>query len=135
MPDPSGRTAAISGSVPVPITPGVIVPGLFPDLEYASPMVGQAVMTGPDTLQFASVLYGMKKDVPFNQVVCIILNNGEGKIIQPGKSVYTNHLAFYYPSADADHDGLPDPGQAPALCLSPTVSLETRVPMIPPCTP
>ena len=133
-PAPSGRSAGIAGSIPVPIGPSV-VGGLFPDLEYYSPMVGQAVMTGPDTLQFTVVWYGMKNAAPFNQVVLIGVNSGEGRFIEPGKLASTNHLAFYYPSADADHDGLPDPGQAPALCLPPTVSLETRVPIVPPCTP
>ena len=134
-PAPSGRTAAMSGSVPVPLGPSVIVPGLFPDLEYYSPMVGQVTMTGPDTAQFTAVWYGMKKGVPFNQVVCIGVNSGQARFTEPGKSINTNHMAFYAPSADADHDGLPDPGQAPVLCLPPSVSLETQVPLLPPCTP
>ena len=133
-PDPSGRSTAMGGSIPVPIGPSV-VGGLFPDLEYYSTMVGQAVMTGPDTLQFTAVWYGMKNAAPFNQVVLIGVNSGQGRFIEPGKMMNTNHLAFYYPIADADHDGLPDPGQAPALCLPPTVSLETRVPIMLPCTP
>jgi hypothetical protein len=134
-PDPSGRSAAMSGSIQVPIGPSVVVPGLFPDLEYYSPMVGQAVMTGRDTVQFTAVWYGMKTGVPFNQVVFIGVNSGEGKFTKSGQLINTNHLAFYAPSADADHDGLPDPGQTPALCLPATVSLESRVPMIAPCTP
>ena len=133
--DPSGRTAAMSGSVPVPLGPSVIVPGLFPDLEYYSPMVGQVSMTGPDTADFTAVWYGMKKGVPFNQVVCIGVNSGQARFTEPGKSINTNHMAFYAPSADADHDGLPDPGQAPVLCLPPSVSLETQVPLLAPCTP
>ncbi len=133
-PDSSGRSAAMGGSIPVPVGPSV-VGGLFPDLEYYSTMVGQVVMTGPDTLQFTAVWYGMKNAAPFNQVVLIGVNSGQGRFIAPDKIVNTDHLAFYYPSADADHDGLPDPGQTPALCLPGTVSLETRVPILPPCTP
>ena len=125
----------MSGSIPVPLGPSVIVPGLFPDLEYYSPMVGQVTMTGPDTADFTAVWYGMKKGFPFNQVVCIGVNSGQARFTEPGKSIHTNHMAFYASSADADHDGLPDPGQAPVLCLPPSVSLENRVPLLPPCTP
>jgi hypothetical protein len=135
VPDPSGRKAAMSGSVQVPLGPSVIIPSLFPDVEYYSPMVGQVVMTGPDTTEFTVVWYGMKKGFPFNQVVCIGVNSGQGKFTGPGKGMNTNHLAFYAPSADADGDGLPDPGAVPALCLPASLSVETRVPIMPPCTP
>jgi hypothetical protein len=134
-PDPSGRSAAMSGTIQVPIGPSVLVPTLFPDLEYISPMVGQVMMTGSDTAAFTAVWYGMKKGFPFNQVVFIGVNSGQSRFTEPGASIHTNHIAFYAPSADADHDGLPDPGQAPALCLPPSISLETRVPLLPPCTP
>ncbi len=134
-PDPSGRRAAIAGEIHVPIGPSIVVPGLFPDLEYYTPFVGQVNMTGPETFEFSSVYYGMKKGLPFNQVVFIGENNGHGICLAPGKMMVTNHLAFYAPSTDADGDGLPDPGQAPVLCLPPSVGVCTRLPMLPPCTP
>jgi hypothetical protein len=134
VPDSSGQSAAMAGSIQVPITPAVVVPGLFTNLEYFSPMVGRVTMTGPDTAEFTCVYYGMKKGFPFNQVVFIGVNSGQCQFVAPDKIINTNHLAFYAPTADADHDGLPDPGQVPALCLPATVSLETRVPIMPPCT-
>jgi len=129
------RRASLSGSIQVHIPPSIVIPGLFADLEYNSPLVGEAVMTGYDTVKFTAVWYGMKKGFPFNQIVYIGVNSGEGTITAPGKAAMTHHLAFYYPSADADGDGLPDPGQAPALCLPPTGTIDTRVAILPPCTP
>jgi hypothetical protein len=125
----------MSGMVEVPLGPSVVVPGLFPDLEYYSPLVGQVNLTGPDTSEFSAVMYGMKKAFPFNKVVCIIVNSGESKLLGPGKIQNANHLVFYAPTADADGDGLPDPGAVPALCLPASVSVETQVPIMPPCTP
>ena len=76
VPDSSGRSASISGSIQVHIPPAVVAPGLFADLEYNSPIVGEIVMTGPDTTKFTAVWYGMKKGYPFNQIVCIGVNSG-----------------------------------------------------------
>jgi hypothetical protein len=97
-------------------------------------MVGELVMTGPDTVEFTAVWYGMKKGVPFDQVVVIGVNSGQARFTGPGKSEGTHHLAMYAPGADVDGDGLPDPGQAPAVCL-PATSIDTRVGLMPPCKP
>ena len=135
VPDPSGRRAAMYGSIQVHIPPVIVSPNPFPDMEYNSDMVGQLVMTGPNTAEFTSVWYGMKKGFPFNKVVYIGVNSGQVTFTGPGKAEVTHALAFYAPSTDADGDGLPDPGQAPALCL-PSLSRDTRVPLLPPaCTP
>lgn len=92
------------------------------------------VVTGPDTVQFTGHWFGMKKGFPFNQVVYIGLNSGSGKLTESGKWLATCRLAMYAPSADADGDGLPDPGQTPLVCLPSTVVC-TRVPITAPCTP
>ena len=133
-PDPSGKRAAMSGSIHVPIPPQVVNPALFPDWEYNTDLVGELVMTGPDTVEFTAVWYGMKKGVPFDQVVLIGVNSGQARFTGPGKLEGTHHLAMYAPSADGDGDGLPDPGQNPAVCL-PATTLDTRVGLMPPCTP
>ena len=131
-PEPSGRRASLVGSIHVPIPPQVINPALFPDWEYNTDMVGEVVMTGPDTVEFTVVWYGMKKGVPFDQVVVIGVNSGQGRFTGPGKMEGTHNLAMYAPSADGDGDGLPDQGLAPAVCL-PATTIDTRVPFLQPC--
>ena len=133
-PDPSGKSASISGAIQVPVMPTVFVPGLFEEAEYVSPMVGKIVMTGPDTATFTALWYGMKKVMPFEQVVFIGVTSGTIKFTSAGKAEVSHFLGFYAPSTDADNDGLPDPGSAASLCL-PAVSYDTQVPIFPTCTP
>jgi hypothetical protein len=132
-PDPSGRKASISGSVQVPVPPSLIVPGLFADVEYLSPMVGQIVLTGQDTANFTAVWYGLKKSVPFDQVVYIGVTSGQLKFSGPGKAEVSHNLSYYAPSKDTDGDGLPDAGQAADLCL-PAISIDKQLPLLPPCS-
>ena len=141
VPDPSGRRASISGSIQVAVPVREMFPPLLADQEYISPLVGEMVMTGHDTMKFTAIWYGLKKLVPSNQnpfeeqVVNIGVTSGEGKFIGPGKLTGAHHMAFYYPEADADGDGLPDPGQVPFFCLPKTISVDTRVGLMPPCSP
>jgi hypothetical protein len=121
--------------VGIPI--GVLFPE-FSEREIGGDFVGEAVMTGPNTANYSIVGCGRKKlnpPTPFEeQVVLIWVDSGQITFTGPGKAQVTHRVAYYHPAADADNDGLPDPGQTPVACL-PATTLDTRVGLIPPCTP
>lgn len=135
--DPSGQHATLSGMIQVGIPIGVLLPE-FADAELYGDFVGEAVMTGPDTANYSMVGYSRTKldpPTPFQQQVVVIwVDSGQIKFTGPGKAQVTHRVAYYHPAADADGDGLPDPGQSPVVCL-PATTLDTRVGLIPPCTP
>lgn len=138
--DPSGQQAAMSGSIHVKIPVTFMNPD-FIDQEYISNFNGEAVMIKHDTAKFTAVWYGLKKVIPSapfyveEQVVNIGVTSGQVKYTGQGKAEFTHHIAFYHPEADADGDGLPDPGQTPFLCLPASSSLDTRIGLMQPCTP
>ncbi len=136
--DPSGQRATISGLIQVRIPAPVLFPGLFGDSKISGDFVGEAMMTGPDTGNYTIIGYGRKPldpPTPFQeQVVLIWVDSGRIDFTGPGKMQVTHRVAYYLPTADADGDGLPDPGQPPVVCL-PATTLDTRVGLIPPCTP
>jgi len=122
-PDASGRRAAISGQlvVPIPATQA------FPDQEFTSDFVGEAVMTGPDTSELTIIGYGTKKVVPTlqspfdRQIVLIWVDSGTMKFTASGKIEGVQHLAYYRPEADTNGDGLPEGAalyslDGPAVC-------------------
>jgi hypothetical protein len=120
VPDPSGRRAAIHGSVDVAFPQN---PQLLSD--FNSPIIGEVVMTGPHTVEFNTFWYAIKKGSPVNSIVFIGRAWGEGRFLAPGKSEFTHNFEIYLPSADTDGDGLPE--GAPVNTFTVT-TLDTRVP-------
>ena len=124
--DPSGRRASLHGSIDVGLG------GSGFDADRGSPLLGELVMTGPDTAKFISVWYGLKTTPPGSpvsaQIVYIGVNKGDVKFTGPGKGTASHHIAYYLPSSDADGDGLPDQGTTPALGPIPITTFDTRLP-------
>jgi hypothetical protein len=111
-PDPSGRRATGHGTIDV----GLYVPGIDELADGPSPLLIDVVMTGPDTAKFNSIWYGLKKvsgGMTTAEVAYIGVNWGELKFVAPNKLEGTHNIEYYLPSADADHDGMPDPGAVP----------------------
>jgi hypothetical protein len=125
-PDPSGRQAALHGSIDVGLGGNPF------GADYASPLIGNLVLTSPDTARFNSVWYGITKLPPAAplsaQIVYIGMNSGEATFVD-GQWEVTHHIAYYLPSSDADKDGLPDPGTLPAVGPITVHTVDTRVPL------
>lgn len=134
IPDPSGRRATLFGNLDVGVNVNGMIPGFLPDYDDNTPFAGELVMTGPDTAVFSALGHSIS-DTPYRHVVYSWVTSGEAKFTASGKLEVTHHIAYYLPDADADGDGIPDPGATPVLCLPPTVSIDTRIGLMPPCSP
>lgn len=124
-PDPSGRQATLHDSIDVGVGPPL------PDGLTLTPLLGNLVLTGPDTARFNSVWYVIQKLPPeapvSGQIVGIGMNTGEGRLVD-GRWVATHHIASYPPDSDADGDGLPDPGSVPDS-VNTVHTIDTRLPL------
>ena len=139
-PDASGRRATITGALQVRIPFEVMFPTLPPPVDGSYDFVGEAVMTGPDTAKATMVGYAVKKVTPSaqypfgEQVLWTWVGSGDIKFTASGKTESTGTMGIYLPEADADGDGLPDPGQNPIICF-PVAYPSVRLGLMPGCTP
>jgi len=130
--DPSGREASFQVSAVEDDDP--TLGGMFPDAEYETGFMGQAVVTGPNEAAYTLPYYGMRRVGGVSQIVYIAVDSGTMRRTGPGKTEVAHYVAFYYSNQDADGNGLPDKGQAPFLCFAAT-TIDTRLPLLPPCKP
>ncbi len=127
--DTSGRRASISGST---IIGDPTFFGSFP-AEWQSPLMGEAVVTGPNEGRYTAVSYGLKAGAEgFPELVYILVDSGMVRDLGQGRTEHQHNLGVYLPFQDADGDGLPDAGQTPVACV-PLTSISTRIPVLPAC--
>lgn len=135
--DPSGKRASGHGSVDIGFRANFVcgLNGYTTDFEVSdseSPILVSMLMTGPDTVSYNSVWYGLKDLSPMspivNEIVLIGTVTGELKVIAPGTMHGTHSFAIYHPTADTDGDGFPDEGATPD-CLFQMNTVDTRLPM------
>jgi hypothetical protein len=104
--------------------------GTFPEANAHSQMFGLTEKTGPTTTKSTVIHYGLKTGGIQDEVVYIAITSWEGKIVNEDHSTSKATQSYYLPQQDADHDGLPDAGQKPALCF-PFDATFTRVKLMP----
>jgi len=135
--DPSGKRASGHGSVDVGFRANYACflngfPTEFELTDSESPILVSMLMTGPDTVSYNSIWYGLKDLDPMspivNEIVLIGTVTGELEVVAPGKMHGTHNFAIYYPTADVDGDGFPDEGTTPE-CVFQMNTVDTRLPM------
>ena len=135
--DPSGKRGSGHGSVDVGFRANYAcaLNNYFPNFQSSdseSPILVSMVMTGPDTVSYNAIWYGLKELGPMipivNEIVLIGTVTGELTVVGPGKMEGIHTFAIYYPSADADGDGFPDEGTTPD-CVFQMLTVDTRLPM------
>ena len=136
--DPSGKRGAGHGSVDVGFRANFICglngfPTEFELTDSESPILVSMLMTGPDTVAYNSIWYGLKDLGPLspivNEIVLIGTVTGELEVVAPGKMQGTHNFALYTPDADIDPvDGFPDEAAVP-VCEFQLFTVDTRLPM------
>jgi hypothetical protein len=123
---PSGQRATAWGAFTIPI-PGALVglPAQYQTMDL-SVFSGELVMTERNEAKGKVVWWGLKDTgTGIKQVVYIGVDSFTATFTAPGKTLVTHLMKFYDPSADADGDGLPDPGQQPVFSAPPVTSTDT----------
>ncbi len=133
--EPSGRRASVHGAFSIRI-PGFLygLPAQYESEDFPT-FWGDVIVTGRNEAEGTVIWWGLKNTVPSvtypfeKQLVVIGVDSFTVSQMAPGKTQVTHNMRFYDPSADADGDGLPDPGQDPVFTAAPMVSHDTSLTM------
>ncbi len=117
--DPAGRKATLHGSIDVPLAGGG-------GGDYSTPLIGEIIQTGPDTVADKTIWYTIKKATPVNQIVNIGVATSEGRWVGPNQIEFTSLFSIYSPAADTNGDGIPEADAVPIATLT-VKTLDTRV--------
>jgi len=123
-PDASGRRASARGAFEVG-------PPSYFGSTATSDLLIEAEMTGPDTIAFSAVWYGLSEPSVYGlsaDIVFIGVDKGVLTFVAPGKLLGVHYVEYYLPSQDADGDGFPDPGQDPVVGPELLHSVNMRIP-------
>ena len=123
-PDASGRRASARGAFEVG-------PPSYFGSTATSDLLIEAEMTGPDTIRFSAVWYGLSAPSVYGlsaDIVFIGIDKGVLTFIAPGKLLGVHYIEYYLPEQDADGDGFPDPGEDPVVGPELLHSVNMRIP-------
>jgi hypothetical protein len=101
--------------------------------DNLSDAVGEARMISPDTARWTLLAYAVATPHAPGELLqnqAIVLYSGTWKFTSDNTAVLNYSVNVYLPSADADGDGLPDPGATPVLTLSGFTDNAKRVPIL-----
>jgi hypothetical protein len=109
--------------------------GMFPTATDHSHLAGVCVRTGPQTFESTVVGFVVERgpDAPDKILYQRVVTHAF-QFVDENNIVATSSWAHYTPDQDADHDGFPDQGQEPFVCLELETTMK-RVVLIPPCVP
>jgi len=125
--DPAGRTAATRIHLPIYNTDFA---GLLAALgaDTISDAVGEVKMVGRNTANYRTVFYLHAQGNP-PTLSAIAVNAGTVTYTGPDNFEVAYTIDVYLPGADADADGLPDPGSVPIISI-PGLDTAKRVPAL-----
>jgi hypothetical protein len=125
--DPAGLTCGVRVNTTMY---GESVAGLLAGFgaDTLTEAVGEMEMISRDTAKYGFVSYMQKQGNP-PTLCAIVVMTGKLKFTGPDNFFVDYTLNVYLPAADADLDGYPDPGAAPALTIPDVHETAKRVPI------
>jgi hypothetical protein len=97
--------------------------------DRMSEMTGEGKMINRDTAKWTLVGYVKAGENP-PQIVAIIIGHGTWKYTDRDHAVLNYTIDTYPAAADADGDGMPDPGATPAVTTPNVIDTAQRVPIL-----
>lgn len=130
----SCRRASVAGDFIAGMPPVLygLPPQYIPE-EVTIPYSGDLMMVGRHEAVGTLIWWAMRDTVPgeptypFRKVVHIGVSAVTASFTSPDKAQFVNRLIFYDPSADANGDGMPDPGVEPIFTVPPVACEITRI--------
>ena len=125
--DPAGQKAALRVNE---ISYGADTAGFLTAFgaDALTEYVGEAQMISRNTWKWSMVCYGVKQGNP-PEIRGIAVYTGTGTFTGVNSYDVNGSNAIYLPTADADGDGLPDPGATPVVTGPPSGGSAKRVPL------
>jgi hypothetical protein len=97
----------------------------FPNVNHLTSLVGKAVLSGGNKIQFTAIGYGSQLDCACDQPTYIAVMSGTLKPLDDGKTLTATASVSYYPAEqDLDLDGFPDTCNE-MICLTYEGALKT----------
>jgi hypothetical protein len=91
-------------------------------VDSVTDLISDEVVTGRNTSESTGVGYGLSG----GEIALIFVDHSRFIHVSPVEKHNTHQTSIYLAAADADNDGLPDPGAMPVMVL-PSTSISKRI--------